>query len=97
MKRVGDFLGMVVTDLLRVAVAMATGWGRSGDDKDPLGLVSEGLLAAWGEGENGGELRRGTCPDSSVFWAEVSELCRPMSSARNLLPGAILPSSPCLW
>lgn len=51
MKRVGDFLGMVVTDLLRVAVAMATGWGRSGDDKDPLGLVSEGLLAAWGEGE----------------------------------------------
>lgn len=103
MKRVGNFLGMVVTVAqvckLRVVAVMSMERGRSGDNEEscPLGLVSKGL-AAWGarEGESSGRQSRGACPDSSVLWAEVSELCRPMSFARNLLPGAMLPSSPCL-
>lgn len=63
----------------------------------PLGLVFEGLVA-WGtrEGESSSDLSMGACPDTSVFHAEVSELCRSMSFARNLLPGATLPISPCL-
>lgn len=93
--------------MLRVAAVMATGWGRSGDNKEscPLGSVSKGF-AAWGarEREGGRELSRGTCPDSSVFWAEVSELCRPLSFARSLSaprlgvrrgsPGCLLLPSP---
>lgn len=63
----------------------------------PLGLVFEGL-AAWGarEVESSSDLSMEACPDTSVFCAEVSELCRPTRLARNLLPGAILPISPCL-
>lgn len=60
----------------------------------PLGLVFEGL-AGWGarEGESSSDLSMGACPDTSVFHSEVSELCRPMSFARNLY---LVPSFPFL-